>query len=1247
MLTLLISATTTVAPFALSTSTVVQDAYVSRAPALFHWGDWDGDGVDDALVVSPAGEIRLLRNRRDGSFEDATGASGLEFASGVTAIAWGDYDADGRLDLFVGSALSGPSLFRNAGKGLFERADVQLKHEGVDRLAHWNDYDQDGLLDLHLHTDRGDVLFHNQGATLFEPVELPEFASPDSAAGDLGALQGAEPDTASTAAADAQGRRRQGGKRGAAGPATSGGGTSMLINPPPGSSFTRVGTAISAVATCNGAPNVNDQASMSCIFASSAPTLGMLFPLSSDFNVSASGNVGMGTTTPAHRLHVIESAATGIFGQGGTTGVRGEANLAGTGNRYGGYFTSSGGSNNIGVFGTSSIAVYGVGTALGVLGETNNPASIGVHGRANHVSATTTGVLGESASTNGTGVKGLATATTGATVGVHGVNSSNDLFAAGVRGEALGGVGSNIGVRGTTVSSSGYGLRGEAQSSAGAGFGVYGTAAAPNATGVWGDHAASTGASAGVQGRTFSSTLGAAAVRGESATSTSPAYGVQGTASASAGTGVYGQGFTGVRGEGTNAGLLGIGADVGVAGQTSAPSGIGVRARALAITGATYGVHSETNSDQGTGVFGLHSHTDGAAAGVHGVSNAIDGLGVGVRGESTSTSISGFGVYGSALAPSGTGVRGEAMSSTGTTVGVDGSVASSDGIGVRGRCVGSLGDGEGVRGESSSPDGFGVVGNVPAGAGLATGILGSVGTPTYFAKSGVSGSTDVVGGYGVGGYTDQGAAGVIGVHDAATGTAPGVLGSTANVSGQTGYTGARSAGVKGQVTHALASNDAGVIGVGTPQAGWGIGGHFTGGEAGVVGVATALPAAGNNYAGLFIAPFSGPGLSEGVQGLGQNGGSFYGMESGTSAGIGVFGSHESVNGTSPGVWGFSRSDDSGAPAVRGSTVHTAASDTIGVRGISEPRSFYGIGGDFDGGWMGVRGTADVPGTGEHYGGYFTASGSVDDGSYGVYARATGPTTSLSIGLFASVGTSIGYAGFFDGDVAVSGTLSKGAGSFKIDHPLDPENKYLYHSFVESPDMKNIYDGVAVLDSSGTAVVELPNWFGSINDNFRYQLTSIGAPGPNLYIARKIEHNRFSIAGGLPGMEVSWQVTGIRKDPFAESNRIPVEQDKRPEERGLYLYPEAYGLPRERGLSYVLHEQRLAAKEAPLNAAQAAHLQEQAQRDAELSQRSPGGRVAATRTPAAADRSSTSTVEPGAGASSLSEIPALRELPKRQ
>jgi len=159
----------------------------------------------------------------------------------------------------------------------------------------------------------------------------------------------------------------------------------------------------------------------------------------------------------------------------------------------------------------------------------------------------------------------------------------------------------------------------------------------------------------------------------------------------------------------------------------------------------------------------------------------------------------------------------------------------------------------------------------------------------------------------------------------------------------------------------------------------------------------------------------------------------------------------------------------------------------------------------------------------------------------------------------------GYAGYFGGDVHVAGTLSKGAGSFQIDHPLDPQNKYLSHSFVESPDMMNIYNGNVVLDERGEAWVELPDWFEALNggqehrSEFRYQLTCIGGFAP-VYIAQEIEDNRFQIAGGAPGLKVSWQVTGVRHDPYAEAHRIPVEEDKPPDERGAYLHPEVYDQP---------------------------------------------------------------------------------------
>ncbi|CAN2040515.1 exported hypothetical protein [Candidatus Magnetomoraceae bacterium gMMP-15] len=144
----------------------------------------------------------------------------------------------------------------------------------------------------------------------------------------------------------------------------------------------------------------------------------------------------------------------------------------------------------------------------------------------------------------------------------------------------------------------------------------------------------------------------------------------------------------------------------------------------------------------------------------------------------------------------------------------------------------------------------------------------------------------------------------------------------------------------------------------------------------------------------------------------------------------------------------------------------------------------------------------------------------------------------------------------NGDLNVTGEVIKGGGTFKIDHPLEPANKYLYHSFVESPDMMNIYNGNIITDDDGLATIELPDYFEALNKDFRYQLTCIGN-FTQAIIFEKIHDNRFVIKTDLPKVEVSWQVTGIRKDPYAEQNRIQVEVEKNASERGTYLYPDLY------------------------------------------------------------------------------------------
>ncbi len=113
-------------------------------------------------------------------------------------------------------------------------------------------------------------------------------------------------------------------------------------------------------------------------------------------------------------------------------------------------------------------------------------------------------------------------------------------------------------------------------------------------------------------------------------------------------------------------------------------------------------------------------------------------------------------------------------------------------------------------------------------------------------------------------------------------------------------------------------------------------------------------------------------------------------------------------------------------------------------------------------------------------------------------------------------------------------------------------------------MKNIYDGVATLGAGGEAVVELPEWFEALNQDFRYQLTCLGAFAP-VYVAEEIAGNRFRIAGGRQGMKISWQVTGTRHDAWAEAHRIQVEEVKPDADQGRYRHPELFGQPPEMGV----------------------------------------------------------------------------------
>lgn len=185
------------------------------------------------------------------------------------------------------------------------------------------------------------------------------------------------------------------------------------------------------------------------------------------------------------------------------------------------------------------------------------------------------------------------------------------------------------------------------------------------------------------------------------------------------------------------------------------------------------------------------------------------------------------------------------------------------------------------------------------------------------------------------------------------------------------------------------------------------------------------------------------------------------------------------------------------------------------------------------------------------------------GNIGVYGYAGGGTFNTAI--YGNAGTSA-WAGYFNGNVNITGSIAKGSGTFKIDHPLDPANKYLYHSFVESPDMMNIYNGNVTTDANGVATVTLPGYFEALNKDFRYQLTTIGTFAQAI-VAEKVQGNQFVIKTDKPNVEVSWQVTGIRKDKYAEANRVVPEVEKEEQYKGYYVHPTEYGQPEEKGIGH--------------------------------------------------------------------------------
>lgn len=168
----------------------------------------------------------------------------------------------------------------------------------------------------------------------------------------------------------------------------------------------------------------------------------------------------------------------------------------------------------------------------------------------------------------------------------------------------------------------------------------------------------------------------------------------------------------------------------------------------------------------------------------------------------------------------------------------------------------------------------------------------------------------------------------------------------------------------------------------------------------------------------------------------------------------------------------------------------------------------------------------------------------------------------------------------DHDVAVNGDfwVSGGSKDFVIDHPQAPADKKLRHNTVEGPGYFTFYHGRVELDANGEAWVELPSYFIALNTQPQYQLTCVGGYAP-VYVAEEVVGNRFKIGGGRPGLQVCWQVTANRNDPYARDHPYQAEMDKKEDERGTYYYPQGYGAGSEKALNRI--HKRTETPAAPL------------------------------------------------------------------
>ena len=371
-------------------------------------------------------------------------------------------------------------------------------------------------------------------------------------------------------------------------------------------------------------------------------------------------------------------------------------------------------------------------------------------------------------------------------------------------------------------------------------------------------------------------------------------------------------------------------------------------------------------------------------------------------------------------------------------------------------------------------------------------------------------------------------------------------------------------GVYGQNTSTGATPGNGVTGISNSATGMGVGAFNlnTGG--------TGIIAAGNNLAGNFAAAGSGGafnGARTGVYSISQNtaanisstgvigrdaGGTFTML----NGGAGVTGSAAN---SGVGVFAYNTGTSNLSHGLYSSITSTTAAAVLGIGGNSAVQGQTTVAAG-----IGAAGFGGANGDGV----YGTATGNL---GYGVNGFVSNGTSAIGVYGYADAGSGTRFGGFFDNDLGSSGT-----NPFMIDHPMDPANKLLKHFSMESPEVLNMYRGNIVLGPSGEATVTLPSYFESINNqNYSYHLTPVGAPA-QLYIKQEINNKEFVVAGGAPGMKVSWTVYAERNDPYLQQypEERQVEIQKTGANAGKYISPALYGMPANMSMFKKTHESLL-------------------------------------------------------------------------